>query len=70
MQRRPDPELIALAREGSVDAAGALFDRYWTLAQELGCTVIRPIEDRYYGLRDFTIAGPDGVGLRFASRTS
>ena len=43
-------------------------DRYWTLAQELGCTVIRPIEDRYYGLRDFTIAGPDGVGLRFASR--
>jgi catechol 2,3-dioxygenase-like lactoylglutathione lyase family enzyme len=43
-------------------------DRYWALAQELGCTVIRPIEDRYYGLRDFTIAGPDGVGLRFATR--
>jgi catechol 2,3-dioxygenase-like lactoylglutathione lyase family enzyme len=45
-------------------------DRYWALAQELGCTVIRPIEDRYYGLRDFTIAGPDGVGLRFATRLS
>ncbi len=45
-------------------------DRYWTLAQEVGCTVIRPIEDRYYGLRAFTIAGPDGVGLRFASRLS
>ncbi|MGE3912010.1 MAG: VOC family protein [Chloroflexota bacterium] len=43
-------------------------DRYWQLAQDLGCRVIRPIEDRYYGLRDFTIAGPDGVGLRFASR--
>lgn len=43
-------------------------DRYWTLAQEIGCPVIRPIEDRYYGLRDFTIAGPDGIGLRFASR--
>ena len=43
-------------------------DRYWTLAQELGCTVVKPIEDRYYDLRDFTIAGPDGVGLRFASR--
>jgi catechol 2,3-dioxygenase-like lactoylglutathione lyase family enzyme len=43
-------------------------DRYWALAQEVGCTVIKPIEDRYYGLRDFTIAGPDGVGLRFASR--
>lgn len=45
-------------------------DRYWALAQELGCTVIRPIENRYYGLRDFTIAGPDGVGLRFATRLS
>jgi catechol 2,3-dioxygenase-like lactoylglutathione lyase family enzyme len=43
-------------------------DQYWTLAQETGCTVIKPIENRYYGLRDFTIAGPDGVGLRFASR--
>ena len=43
-------------------------DRYWALAQELGCTVIWPIEDRYYGLRDFTIAAPDGVGLRFATR--
>ena len=43
-------------------------DRYWELAQRLGCTVVKPIADRYYGLRDFTIAGPDGVGLRFASR--
>lgn len=43
-------------------------DRYWTLAQEIGCPVIRPLEDRYYGLRDFTIAGPDGIGLRFATR--
>lgn len=32
MRRLPDPELIALARAGSVDAAGALFDRYWVLA--------------------------------------
>jgi catechol 2,3-dioxygenase-like lactoylglutathione lyase family enzyme len=43
-------------------------DRYWALAQQLGARVIRPIADRDYGLRDFTIAGPDGVGLRFASR--
>ena len=32
MQRRPDTELIALARSGSLEAAGALFDRYWTVA--------------------------------------
>lgn len=43
-------------------------DDYWALAQQLGVRVIRPIENRSYGLRDFTIAGPDGFGLRFASR--
>ena len=32
MQRRPDTELVVLAREGSTEAAGALFDRYWVLA--------------------------------------
>jgi len=29
---RPDTELVVLAREGSTEAAGALFDRYWVLA--------------------------------------
>ena len=45
-------------------------DRYWDLALQLGAGIIRPIADRYYGLRDFTISGPDGLGLRFASRIS
>ena len=43
-------------------------DHYWTLSQQLGAQVIRPIDNRAYGLRDFTIAGPDGLGLRFATR--
>jgi RNA polymerase sigma-70 factor (ECF subfamily) len=30
VRRRPDTELIVLARGGSVPAAEALFDRYWT----------------------------------------
>jgi catechol 2,3-dioxygenase-like lactoylglutathione lyase family enzyme len=42
-------------------------DDYWALSQKMGTQVIRPLEDRYYGLRDFTIAGPDGLGLRFAT---
>jgi RNA polymerase sigma-70 factor, ECF subfamily len=29
---RPDTELVVQAREGSVEAAGSLFDRYWVLA--------------------------------------
>lgn len=32
MRRRPDTELIVLARQGSDQAAGVLFDRYWTHA--------------------------------------
>lgn len=32
MRRRPDPELISHAREGSTEAGGVLFDRYWSYA--------------------------------------
>jgi catechol 2,3-dioxygenase-like lactoylglutathione lyase family enzyme len=42
-------------------------DDYWKLANELGARIVVPIGNRYYGLRDFTIADPDGFGVRFAS---
>jgi catechol 2,3-dioxygenase-like lactoylglutathione lyase family enzyme len=42
-------------------------DEYWKLANDIGARIILPIADRYYGLRDFTIADPDGFGVRFAS---
>jgi catechol 2,3-dioxygenase-like lactoylglutathione lyase family enzyme len=42
-------------------------DDYWDLAETRGAEILSPIEDRYYGLRDFTIAGPDGVAIRFAT---
>ena len=42
-------------------------DEYWRLANEIGARIIVPIADRYYGLRDFMIADPDGFGVRFAS---
>ena len=42
-------------------------DAYWKRANELGARIVVPIADRYYGLRDFTIADPDGFGVRFAS---
>lgn len=53
---------------GNVRIMVANVDQYWALAVELGAQVIRPIADRYYGLRDFTIAGPDGLSLRFGTR--
>jgi len=43
-------------------------DRYWTLCGDMKLPVVKPIADRDYGLRDFTVVSPDGVGLRFASR--
>jgi len=41
-------------------------DDYWRLAQDLSARIVAPIADRSYGLRDFTIADPDGFGVRFA----
>jgi hypothetical protein len=43
-------------------------DRYWTLCSEMKLPVVKPIADRDYGLRDFTVISTDCVGLRFASR--
>jgi catechol 2,3-dioxygenase-like lactoylglutathione lyase family enzyme len=42
-------------------------DDHWQLAKAMGERILIPIADRYYGLRDFTIADPDGFGVRFAS---
>ena len=42
-------------------------DECWKVASDAGARVVVPIADRYYGLRDFTIADPDGFGIRFAS---
>jgi catechol 2,3-dioxygenase-like lactoylglutathione lyase family enzyme len=43
-------------------------DDRWEVANEIGARIIVPLGDRYYGLRDFTLADPDGFGIRFASR--
>jgi catechol 2,3-dioxygenase-like lactoylglutathione lyase family enzyme len=43
-------------------------DAYWARAVAGEAQVLAPIADRDYGLRDFNILDPDGVGLRFASR--
>ena len=42
-------------------------DDQWRTANEIGAHIIVPLGDRYYGLRDFTLADPDGFGVRFAS---
>ena len=43
-------------------------DAWWRRATDVGARVLSPVADRDYGLRDFTIADPDGFGIRFATR--
>ena len=56
--------------QGNVRVMVPDVDDYWALAQELGARVLSPITDQPYGLRDFTIADPDGFGIRFGTRLS
>jgi catechol 2,3-dioxygenase-like lactoylglutathione lyase family enzyme len=41
---------------------------HWARALASGAPVLAPLADRGYGLLDFTIVDPDGVGVRFATR--
>jgi predicted enzyme related to lactoylglutathione lyase len=40
-------------------------DAIWSVVQQAGVRVLRPIEDSNYGMRDFNIADPDGNTLGF-----
>ncbi len=62
-QAEPPATLVANVRIMVSDV-----DRYWKLCQEMKLPVKRAIGDRSYGLRDFTVVSPDGIGLRFASK--
>lgn len=46
-----------------VDDVDAMYAR----AREAGATVVSEIDDRYYGLRDFSILDLNGFHLRFAA---
>lgn len=43
-------------------------DAVWQRLQGLKVQSVLDIGDREYGLRDFTVAGPDGIAIRFGSR--
>ena len=54
--------------QGNIRVMVPNVDDYWALSQELGAQILSPITDQSYGLRDFTIADPDGFGVRFATQ--
>ena len=75
MRRTPDPELIGLARGGSAEAAGVLFDRYWKTAwgAAYAVTADRPLADdaaqeaiqqAFGALHRFDVTRPFGPWLK------
>ena len=64
-QSRPAP---AASPQANVRVMVPDVDAWWRRAIGLGARVLAPVADRVYGLRDFTIADPDGFGIRFATR--
>jgi catechol 2,3-dioxygenase-like lactoylglutathione lyase family enzyme len=68
LDERPHFEPPA-SSQANVRVMVADVDTWWCRAKEMGARVLAPLADRDYGLRDFTIADPDGFGIRFATRT-
>ena len=67
LDERPDADGPTETPVANVRVMVPDVDRYWDLALGLNARVIAPVADRDYGLRDFTVADPDGYGVRFAS---
>ena len=68
LDERADMGPVPDAPQANVRVMVRDVDRYWDLVAEMGARVLAPIEDKYYGLRDFAIADPDGFAVRFATR--
>ena len=68
LEERDDAPAPGSPHVGNIRIMVPNVDDYWLLSKRIGAHVVRPIDDRYYGLRDFIIAGPDSLGIRFATR--
>lgn len=67
LEEIPDQPKPTRAPSANVRIMVADVDTHWRHVQSRGIPVLKPIGDRTYGLRDFTIITPDGIGLRFAT---
>ncbi len=68
LDERPDLPPPPQHPQANVRVMVADVDGVWERAREAGADVLAPIEDRDYGLRDFTILDPDRFGVRFGTR--
>ncbi len=68
LEEQPDQEPSPSSPQSNVRIMVPDVDRYWAMALDMDAPVHTEIDDRYYGLRDFTIVDPGGIGLRFSTR--
>lgn len=68
LDERSDPPEAPSSPPANVRVMVPDADAHWERFRELGIPVVAPIDDRAYGLRDFTVADPDGFGVRFGTR--
>ena len=67
LDERSDLPVLHGPARANVRIITADVDEVWASVQSLGLPVTRPVADRSYGLRDFTVRDPDGFELRFAT---
>lgn len=60
---RPPPGTFA----GNIRIMVDDVDAAWERVQQKNVVTLISIADRDYGLRDFTVAGPEGIAIRFGS---
>lgn len=68
LDQRPDLPPPSTLPQANMRVMVPDVDQCWAHAQTLVASILAPIADRDYGLRDFTILDPDGFGVRFGTR--
>jgi catechol 2,3-dioxygenase-like lactoylglutathione lyase family enzyme len=63
----PDAPTSPIQPVGNIRILVSNVDEHWERCKRLGVEILRPIETRDYGLRDFLVGGPDGLSIRFAT---
>lgn len=68
LDQRPDLPPVPAQPPMNIRVMVPDVEAHWARAQASGARIFAPLADRGYGLLDFTIVDPDGIGVRFGTR--
>jgi len=63
-----DPNAVAEGRWVNIRVIVPSADAMWEKVAQVGGRIVTTIADRPYGLRDFVVASPGGLEIRFAQK--